>query len=74
MAVLYKIKKLIFLATVPPLIISAPQKCVIPKEKAILCLFSFGITHFWGADIIRGDTVFETVHNVQSLRDSSCTF
>ena len=20
--------------------------------------FSFGITHFWGADIIRGDTVF----------------
>ena len=40
--------------TVSPLIMSAPQKCVIPKEKAMLCLFSFGIKKFWGADIIRG--------------------
>ena len=40
---------------------SAPQKCVIPKEKAMLCLFFFRITHFWGADIIRGDTVFEVL-------------
>ena len=30
-----------------------------PKEKAMLCLFSSGITHFWGADIIRGDTVYQ---------------
>ena len=46
-----------FLNTVSPLIMFAPQKCVIPKEKVMLCLFSFGITHFRGADIIRGDTV-----------------
>ena len=24
----------------------------------MLCLFSFGIANFWGADIIRGDTVY----------------
>ena len=38
------------LNTVSPLIISAPPKCVIPKEKAMLCLFSFGITIFLGVD------------------------
>ena len=35
--------------TESPLIISAPQKCVIPKKNAMLCIFSFGITHFLGA-------------------------
>ena len=29
------------------------------SQKRRLCLFSFGITNFWGADIIRGDTVFQ---------------
>ena len=36
---------------------SAPKRCVIPKEKAMLCRFSFGITHFWGVGIIRGNKV-----------------
>ena len=31
----------------------------------MLCLFSFGITNFWGADIIRGDTVDKKVGNLQ---------
>ena len=35
----------------------APQKFGIPKEKALLCLFSFGITHFWGAAFISDFTV-----------------
>ena len=47
-----------FWSTVSPLIISAPQKFVIPKENRYKIAFSFGITHFWGADIIRGDTVY----------------
>ena len=43
--------------TVSPLIMSAHKKIVIPKENRHNIAFSFGITHFWGADIIRGDTV-----------------
>ena len=50
-----------FFTTVSPLIMSAPQKCVIPKEKAMLCLFSFG------ADIIRGDTLFVRRKKFQNL-------
>ena len=46
------------MSTVKPPLMYAPQKFVIPKEKVMLCLFSFGITNFWDADIIRGDTVF----------------
>ena len=45
--------------TVSPLIMSAPQKFVTPKENRHNIAFSFGITHFGGADIIRGDTVFD---------------
>ena len=36
----------------------APQTFVIQKEKALLCLFSFGITNFWGAYINGGFTVY----------------
>ena len=43
--------------TVSLLIMSTPQKCINPKENMHNIAFSFGITHFWGADIIRGDTV-----------------
>ena len=57
--------------TESPLIISAPQKCVIPKKNAMLCIFSFGITHFWGADIIRGDTVFKKNLHFQGKRNYS---
>ena len=47
--------------TVSPLIVSAPQKFVIPKENRHNIAFSFGITHFWGADIIRGNTVYKRI-------------
>ena len=43
--------------TVTAEIKAAPQKCVIPKEKVLLCLFSFGITNFWGAAIFSDFTV-----------------
>ena len=35
---------------------------VIPKEKVMLCLFSFGITKFLVATINRGNTVIEDRH------------
>ena len=44
--------------TVKPPLMYVPQKFVIPKEKALLCPFSFGITHFWGTYINGGFTVF----------------
>ena len=40
-----------------PLLIPALQKCVILKENRHNIAFYFGITHFWGAGIIRGNTV-----------------
>ena len=43
--------------TVKSEIKAAPQKFVIPKEKALLCLFSFGITNFWGVAFILAVTV-----------------
>ena len=45
-----------------PLLIPAPQRCVIPKVKAMLCLFSFGITKFCGAGINRGNTVYQYLY------------
>ena len=35
--------------TVKSEIKAAPQKNVIPKDKELLCLFSFGTTILWGA-------------------------
>ena len=57
----------LFLHTVLPLLISATQKCVIPKEKVMLCLFFFGITNFWGAGIDKGNTVFVSFFSCNSL-------
>ena len=34
------------------------KKIVIPKDNRHNIAFFFGITHFWGADIIRRDKVF----------------
>ena len=47
------------LNTVTAEIKAAPPKIVIPKKKALLCLFSFGITNFWGAAFISDFTVFQ---------------
>ena len=38
---------------------SHTQKCFIPEEKEMLCLFSFGIKHFWGAAFISDFTVYK---------------
>ena len=43
--------------TVSPLIVSAPQKFVIPKENRHNIAFSFGLTNFWGAAFISAVTV-----------------
>ena len=53
-----------FLCTVKSEIKDAPQKVVTPKEKALLCLFSFGITTFWGASFISDFTVVYSAHEV----------
>ena len=61
--------------TVKSEIKAAPQKCVIPKEKVMLCLFSFGITIFWGAAFISDFTVIQyslahfTADEMLSLRE-----
>ena len=34
-----------------------PKSFFIPKEKAMLCIFSFGITNLLGGGINRGNTV-----------------
>ena len=54
------------LDTVTAEIKAAPQKFVIPKEKALLCLICFGITHFWGAASIWEFTVFCILQEVIS--------
>ena len=51
--------------TVTAEIKAAPQNFFIPKEKAFLCLFSFGITHFWGAAFISAVTVFDSRQRYQ---------
>ena len=43
-----------------PLIIVEPKKIVIPKEKVMLCLFSFGTTIFLGATNKKRNTVHST--------------
>ena len=56
------------LNTVLPLLIPAPQKYVNPKEKAILCLFPFGITSFLGAGIKKGNTVIKNYKVLKSTK------
>ena len=50
---------------------AAFQKFVIPKEKALLCRFSIGITSFWGAAFISDFTVFENLR--ESVKSTELT-
>ena len=46
---------------------AAPQKCVLPKEKEMLCLLSFGVAYFWGAAFISEFTLNVLCINLSGL-------